>query len=289
MNDEDAVLSDDAVLSEDPVLFALDGPVARVTLNRPEAMNSLSPALLAGLSQAVDAAVDARCSVLVIRGAQGTLSAGADLKYLRSCLGSPDRLRDYITSIGAVFDAIEAAPIVSVCVVDGYAVAGGCELLLACDIPIASTTARIGDRHLEYGLLPGAGGSVRLTRAIPRALASRLCYTADLIDGETAFRYGLVSAAVPPGELDPYVDQIVSRLARHSLPALQAMKHLIHNASVKPAQSALADEREVLLRHLGAATVAEGLAAFAERRPPDFAGLHDPAFAHPTEAEGLAI
>jgi enoyl-CoA hydratase/carnithine racemase len=274
---------------DDAVLFAMDGPLARVTLNRAGAMNSLSPALLAGLAEAVDAAVKARCSVLVIRGAQGTLSAGADLKYLLSCLGSPDRVRDYITSIGAVFDGIEAAPIVSVCVVDGYAVAGGCELLLACDMPIASTAARIGDRHTEYGLLPGAGGSVRLTRAIPRALASQLFYTADLIDGETAFRYGLVSAAVPPSELDAYVERVTSRLARHSLPALQAMKHLLHNAAVKPASSALADEREVLLRHIGSPTVAEGLASFAERRPPDFGGLHDPAFARPTEPEGLAI
>lgn len=274
---------------DDAVLFAVDGPVARATLNRAEAMNSLSPAVLTGLADAVGAAVAARCSVLVIRGARGTLSAGADLKYLRSCLDSPGRLREYITSIGAVFDAIEAAPIVSVCVVDGYAVAGGCELLLACDIPIASTAARIGDRHLEYGLLPGAGGSVRLPRAIPRALAALLCYTADLIDGDTAYRYGLVSAAVPPGELDGYVERVVSRLARHSLPAVQAMKHLLRGGAVKPAGSALADEREVLLRHLGSATAAEGLAAFAERRPPDFGGLRDPALARPAEPGGPAI
>jgi len=271
------------------VLFAVDGPVARATLNRAAAMNSLSPALLAGLAAAVEAAVAARCTVLVIRGSGAALSAGADLKYLRGCLEDAGRLREYITSIGQVFDAIEAAPVISVCVVDGYAVAGGCELLLACDIPVASTTAQIGDRHLEYGLLPGAGGSVRLTRSLPPALASRICYTADLIDGDTAFRYGLVSAAVPPGELDAYVDQMVARLARHSLPAVQAMKHLLHNARVKPAAAALADEREVLLRHLRSATVAEGLAAFGERRPPAFGGLEDPAFAYPTDPGGLSI
>jgi enoyl-CoA hydratase len=270
-------------------MLTVDGPVARLTLNRAAAMNSLSPGLLAGLADGVRTAVAARCSVLVIRGAGATLSSGADLKYLRTCLGDADRVREYITSIGAVFDAIEAAPIVSVCVVEGYAVAGGCELLLACDIPIASTAARIGDRHLEYGLLPGAGGSVRLRSSIPRALANRLFYTADLIDGATAFEYGLVAAAVVPDELQAYVEQVVSRLARHSLPAVQAMKHLLNNAAVKPAASAASDEREVLLRHLESPTVAEGLAAFDERRPPDFRGLSDPVFAYPTDPGGLAL
>lgn len=275
--------------SNDAVLLEVDGPVARLTLNRPGAMNSFSPDLLAGLAGALAAALAARCPVLVIRGAGRALSAGADLKYLRGCLGDAERLRDYITSIGAVFDAIEAAPIVSVCVVDGYAVAGGCELMLACDVAIASTAARIGDRHLEYGLLPGAGGSVRLMRALPPAVAARLCYTADLIDGAAAADYGLVSAAVPADELDAQVDRVVARLARHSLPAVQAMKHLLHNATVKPAVDALADEREVLLRHLNSPTVAEGLTAFADRRPPDFRGLHDPAFAYPTQPGGLAL
>ena len=95
--------------SDDPVILTIDEPVARVTLNRAAAMNSLSPALLAGLAGAVSAAVAARCSVLVIRGAGAALSSGADLKYLRTCLGDPVLVRDYITSIGAVFDAIEAA------------------------------------------------------------------------------------------------------------------------------------------------------------------------------------
>jgi len=278
-----------SVASGDPVLFEADGPVARLTLNRPGAMNCLSPGLLAAMADAVATAIAARASVLVIRGAGNALSAGADLKYLLGCLGDRGRLRDYIASIGTVFDAIEAAPIVSVCVVDGYAVAGGCELMLACDIAIASTAARIGDRHLEYGLLPGAGGSVRLLRALPPAVAARLCYTADLIDGATACRYGLVSAAVGPDELDSVVEQIVTRVARHSLPAVQAMKHLLNNAGIKPAAVARADEREVLLRHLRSPTVAEGLAAFTERRPPDFAGLHDPAFAYPTQPGGLAL
>lgn len=275
--------------ANDAVLFEVDGPVARLTLNRPAAMNSLSPDLLAGMGGALAAAVAASCAVLVIRGAGRALSAGADLKYLRSCLGDPGRVRDYITSIGTVFDAIEAAPIVSVCVVDGFAVAGGCELMLACDIAIASTAAQIGDRHLEYGLLPGAGGSVRLTRALPPAVAARLCYTADFIDGTAAAVYGLVSTAVPAAELDTQVNEVVARLARHSLPAVQAMKHLLHNAAVKPAVDALADEREVLLRHLNSPTVAEGLTAFAERRPPDFRELRDPAFAHPTQPEGLEL
>jgi enoyl-CoA hydratase len=257
----------------DDVITTLTPPVARVTINRPQAMNSLAPGVLTGLDAAIDAAAAAGCSVLVVRGAGGTLSAGADLKFLRSCLEDPEAVRGYITAIGAVLDRIEAAPLISVCAVEGYAVAGGCELLLACDIAIATEECRIGDRHLEYGLLPGAGGSVRLSRAIPAPLARRLLYTADLIDGSTALAYGLVSELVPASGLDDAVERLVARLARHDVAALLEMKRLHRAALVTQPHDALIGEREALLQHLKGPSVREGLAAFAERRRPDFTAV----------------
>ncbi|HEX3790808.1 MAG TPA: enoyl-CoA hydratase-related protein [Pseudonocardiaceae bacterium] len=252
------------------VTVRISGPVARVVLDNEAARNALSPAVLAGLNAAVDAATDAGCSTFVLRGAGGTLSAGADLKFLLGTLDDEPALRRYITSIGECLDRLESAPFVSVCVIDGYALAGGCEIMLACDLSVASEQAQIGDRHLEYGLLPGAGGSVRLSHAVAPAVARRLLYTGEIIDGRAAADCGLVSQAVPAAELDETVQRLVARLARHGVDALQQMKRLHRNALVVEPARAIADERETLLRHLGGATAREGLAAFAERRAPDF-------------------
>jgi enoyl-CoA hydratase/carnithine racemase len=252
------------------VTFDIDGAVARVVIDHESAKNALSPGVLTGLGAAIDAATDAYCSALVVRGAGGTLSAGADLTFLRQVIDDESALRRYITSIGETLDRLEAAPFVSICVVDGYAVAGGCEILLACDLSVVSEDARIGDRHLEYGLLPGAGGSVRLTHAVAPAIARRLLYTGEIIDGRTAARFGVVSHSVPAEELDEAVERLVVRLSRHSASALAEMKRLHRNALTTEPARAIVEERETLLNHLGGAAAREGLAAFAERRPPDF-------------------
>ncbi len=253
------------------VMIDIDGAVARVMIDRAEAKNALAPAVLEGLSAAIEAATEADCAVLVLRGAGGTLSAGADLKHLLSMLERESPVDGYIRSIGSVLDRLEAAPFVTVCVVGEYALAGGCEILLACDLAIVSEDAHIGDRHLEYGLLPGAGGSVRLPRALPAALARRLLFTGEMIDGATAARWGLVSHAVPAAELDREVDAVVARLSRHSGPALTAMKRLYRRSASIPTAEALAAEASTLIDHLlTSQAAAEGLVAFAGGRAPDF-------------------
>lgn len=246
--------------------------MARVLIDRAAARNALNPDVLGGLDAAVDTALEARCGVFVLRGAGGTLSAGADLAHLRTLLRDEAAMTGYITSIGAVLDRIEAAPFVSVAVVNGYALAGGLEILLTCDLAVAAEDARIGDRHLGYGLLPGAGSSVRLPRVLPGPQARRLLYTGEVIDGATAAAWGLVSHSFPADRLDGAVDALVARLARHSPAALVGMKAMYRAGRETPAAEALAAERAALITHLGSPTVAEGLAAFVERRPPDFSG-----------------
>lgn len=256
------------------VLVEIDDLVARVTIDRPSAQNALSPPVIDGLNAAVDAALERGCAVFVLRGAGGSLSAGADLPFLATLLDDPDAVDSYVASIGAVLDRIEAAPFVSIAVVGGYALAGGCEILLACDLAVVAQGARIGDRHLEYGLLPGAGGSVRLPRAVPGPIARRLLYTGEIVDGATAAGWGLVSHVAPEAELDGCVDSLVARLSRHSPEALAGMKRLYRQAIAEPgvpARDTLAAERAVLVEHVtGSAAAAEGLAAFRERRPPRF-------------------
>lgn len=262
--------------SIDTVRVEIDDVVARVTIDRPSAQNALSPPVIDGLNAAVDAALDRRCAVFVLRGAGGSLSAGADLPFLQSLLGDPVAVDSYVASIGAVLDRIETAPFVSVAVVGGYALAGGCEILLACDLGVVAHGAKIGDRHLEYGLLPGAGGSVRLPRAVPGPVARRLLYTGEIVDGATAAAWGLVSHVAPDAELETTVDTLVARLSRHSPEALAGMKRLYRQATAEPGipiDEALGAERAVLVGHVtGSAAAAEGLAAFRERRPPRFRG-----------------
>jgi enoyl-CoA hydratase len=253
------------------VVVELDGPVARVLIDRPAAMNALSPAVLAGLRAAFDAAARAGCSVLVLRGAGGTLSAGADLKYLHTILDDQAAVQAYLVEIGAMIDALEAAEFVSVAVVEGYALAGGCEILLGCDLSVVAAEAKIGDRHLEYGLLPGAGGSVRLPRALPAALARRLLYTGEMIDGSTAFEWGLVSHAVPGAELESALRELIARLTRHGRSALVGMKRLYRASVATPTAEALVAERATLVEHLRhSPAAAEGLAAFRAGRAPEF-------------------
>jgi enoyl-CoA hydratase len=253
------------------VRVEVDGVVARVLIDRPTAMNALSPAVLAGLRDAFEVADRKGCSVLVLRGAGGTLSAGADLKYLETILGDEAAVTGYLVEIGAMVDALEAGPFVSVAVVEGYALAGGCEILLGCDLALVSADARIGDRHLEYGLLPGAGGSVRLPRALPGALARRLLFTGEMIDGATAFDWGLVSHVAAPAELEQTLEQLLARLSRHSGAALAGQKRLYRASIDVPVAEALVAERATLVDHLRhSSAAAEGLAAFRSGRAPDF-------------------
>lgn len=255
------------------VSLHIRGRVAAVWLERPQTLNALSPDIVKDLLEAVAAARAAGCSVMTVRGRGKALSAGADLRHLRGLLGDSVAVERYIAAIGQAMDAIEQAPLISVCVVEGYALAGGCELMLACDLVVASQDARIGDRHLEYGLLPGAGGSVRLARALPPALARRLLFTGEMLDGDTAAAWGLVGWSVPAPAVEETVAGIVSRLSRHSPAALAAMKVLYAAADGIPRRdqrSALDAELATVVHHLDKPDAREGLDAFAERRSPQF-------------------
>ncbi len=148
--------------------------------------------------------------------------------------------------------------------------------MLACDLVVASSAARLGDRHMEYGLLPGAGGSVRLPRALPAALARRLLYTGEIIDGDTAAAWGLVGWSVPPGELEQTVSDVVARLLRHSPAALASAKRLYADGLAADRRAALDRELDVTADHIARHPDArEGLAAFRARRPPAFGAVPD--------------
>jgi enoyl-CoA hydratase/carnithine racemase len=254
------------------VTVAVDGPVVRATIDRPGARNAINQAVVDGLEAALDTAESTGAKVVVLRGAGGTFCAGADLELVQSLVGDTEQMAAYVGQLANITERLESGPFVSVAVVEGFALAGGCELLLACDMAVASEDARIGDRHLEFGLAPGAGGSVRLLRALPKARARYLLLTGDAIKGTQAAEWGLVTLAVPPAELDATAEAFVDRLASRSGDALRAVKCMAGAVGTeRPVNEAMLAEREIFLDFMAKSRdVKEGLAAFAEDRVPRF-------------------
>ncbi len=145
---------------------------------------------------------------------------------------------------------IEAAPFASVAVVEGFALAGGCEILLACDVVVADEAARIGDRHLELGLLPGGGGSVRLHKALTPARSRWLLLSGEMISGREAAEWGLVTRAVPRDQLDEVAEAMIARLASRSADALAGAKEMIGAVRDIPVPDGIAAERRIFLDHM---------------------------------------
>lgn len=245
--------------------------VVRARLDRPAARNALAPAVVDGIEGALDAADEAGAAVLVVSGSGGNFCAGADLDLVLSAVDDRDVLSAYVTRIADLLDRMEAAPFATVGVIEGFALAGGCEIVLACDVTVASHDARIGDRHLEYGLLPGAGGSVRLPRALSSARGRWLLLSGEMLDGRQAAEWGLVTFSAPPEALEARVEAVVARLASRSREAIAAAKRMWREVRDLPVPDGIERERALFLQHFQeSADVREGLAAFHERRAPRF-------------------
>lgn len=242
-----------------------DGKVLRVTLDRPEALNAIDHSVLEGLETMVESAARMDAQVVVLRGAGRSFCAGADLHEVRRMRAEPRELRDFMRRLGTVLTRLEQGPWVSVAGVHGHAVAGGLEIALACDIVVTASDAQIGDRHVEYGLVPAAGGSVRLPAAVPRAVARYLLLTGELLTGEAAAACGLVALSVAPEELDAAVDRVVERLRSRGHNTLRAARSM----AADPASREIAFDRELdlFMAHVtDSGDVADGLDAFASRR-----------------------
>lgn len=245
-----------------------------ITLNRPAAMNSISPGIIQGVMEALDQA-EARDDVraVVLTGAGRAFCAGADLKFVRgeqnSAAGQSSRFLDDLL---VLLNRIEAFPQPVIAAVNGMALAGGLEMALCCDLVIAARSARFGDAHANYGLLPGGGGSVRLPRKIGPTRAKYLMYTGEFVSAERMETAGLVNEVVDDAELGAAVTDIVRRIAAKSPLGLARMKALVNDGLEQPADVALRQELLVTALHKHSYDIAEGLAAFEEKRAPRFLG-----------------
>ncbi len=259
-------------MADDLVLVQSDGVVATVTLNRSDARNALNRALLRQLRTTLaDLAVSNGLRALVLTGAgERAFCAGADLIERRSL--TPEERTAHTAAINAVADALAHFPVPVIAAVRGYALAGGAELAIACDLRVASEDAIFGYPEVKIGVFPGAGGVVRLPRLIGLGAARDLLYTGRQVGAAEALRLGLVERVVPPEQVLHAARQLAAEIAANAPLAIRALKRALAESSGLPepeAHRVVQVWREPLD---STADYAEGLAAFAEKRTPMFHG-----------------
>jgi enoyl-CoA hydratase/carnithine racemase len=244
---------------------SIDGPIGRLLLNRPDVLNALNYTLVLEIEQAVRELVN-QARVILIEGAGAHFCAGADLRYV----AETRQMRDFIEQINRAFFSIEEAPIPVIAAVQGYALAGGFELMQACDIVILADDAVIGDQHSNFGLIPGGGGSQRLPRLIGRQRALALLLSGARLSGNEAVAWGLAYRSVPSAELREQSTALAQNLAAKSRGGLKAIKYLVNRGAEKPLNEAIDLEVHTFLEWIRSRDAQEGLRAFHERRSPRF-------------------
>jgi enoyl-CoA hydratase len=255
------------------VSIAREGPVATLRLERPEVCNCIDSATIEQLHDAVRAvAVDREIRALVVTGAGSSFCAGADLKHVESLLAEPERFRGFLESWHAAFDALAALSKPTIAAVRGYALAGGLELILACDLAIVSETTILGDQHANYGLIAGGGGSQRLPRRIGTLRAKELLFTGCRLDAREVVALGLANEVVTDAQLDARVNELARELSSKSPIATGTIKRLVDDGVELDLGSALRLEVDAAVEHFRTPDALEGLAAFRAKRAPQFRG-----------------
>ncbi|QUN32767.1 enoyl-CoA hydratase/isomerase family protein (plasmid) [Cupriavidus sp. KK10] len=252
-------------------LHELRGTVGWLTLDRPAAMNSLSCELMRGLdAQLRQWRDDPAVRVVVLTGSGRAFCAGADLKEVSAPAAAGEA--DFIDVATGFFATLRAFPKPVIAAVNGLAVAGGLELVLACDLVVAAESARLGDAHANFGVFPGAGGAAVLPRKLPVNVARFLLFTGRTFTAAQMERHGLVNEVVPDSELAAHAQALAEELATRSPLVLARMKQVAAEAADKPVADALRHELLAFRTHQRSYDMQEGLRAFAEKRAPGFKG-----------------
>ena len=258
--------------TDPPLLTQTRGQVAVLTLNRPARLNAIGSEVLERLTAAVAAAAaDDRVRALVIAGAGRAFCAGADLSEIEA-LPDARAFRGFIARMTEVYQLISDCPKPSVAALHGVAFGGGLELALACDLRVAEYDARLGVPEMKLGVLPGAGGTQRLPRLVPAAIAKQMILTGEPITAERAHALGLINELAAPGEAVPAALSLAAQVAAGAPLALAAGKRLVDQGLGMDLAAAISYEGESVCMLFGTADRAAGLAAFRERRPPTFTG-----------------
>jgi enoyl-CoA hydratase len=251
----------------DAVTVEYGDGVIEITLNRPEARNAVNGAVRAGITEAL-AELDGRddLAIAIVTGAGATFCAGMDLKaFLAGELsGEPGR------GMAGLTPAQPRKPVIAA--VEGYALAGGCELALACDLRVAAENATFGLPEVKRGLVAGGGGLLRLPRLIPPAIAMELALTGDFFSAADAYRWGLVNALTAPGEALAGARALAARVTANGPLAVAATKEIITKAADWALDEGLDAQQPILAPVFASADAREGARAFAEKREPQWKG-----------------
>ncbi len=255
-------------MSESPILTTRNGRVGVITLNRPAQLNALNDDLMDALGQALlglDA--DPDIGAIVITGSDKAFAAGADIAVMADWSYMDVYQSGFITRNWETIRQVRKPVIAAVA---GYAMGGGCELALACDIVIAAESAQFALPEIKLAMLPGAGGTQRLPRAIGKAKAMDMCLSARMLNAQEADRYGMVSRVVPDADLQASAMKLATQIAGYSLPALMAIKESLNRAFEGSLSEGILFERRELHARFASADAHEGMHAFLDKRKPVF-------------------
>jgi enoyl-CoA hydratase len=254
-------------MSYTTILKEIQGRVALITLNRPEALNALNSALISELNHALDELESNRdIGCIVLTGSAKAFAAGADIKEMAELKYPQIYLDDLFSDSDRV--ANRRKPIIAA--VAGFALGGGCELALMCDFILAADNARFGQPEIKLGVLPGMGGTQRLTRSVGKAKAMEMCLTGRLIDAVEAERAGLVARIVPQAQLLEEALKVAQTIAAKSLPVAMMVKESVNRAFEVSLAEGIRFERRVFHAAFASEDQKEGMAAFIEKREPTF-------------------
>jgi enoyl-CoA hydratase len=257
------------------IIVEKKGAVAWLTLNKPRVLNAIGwqtfEEILAALD---DFEKDPAIMVVVIKGAEGNFCAGVDLKEhaKRVATGDLSLKATFSNLADRTYNGLENFPKVTIAMVQGVCMAGGIEIAEVCDFIFADEKCRIGDGHMRSGIIPNAGASIRMPRNIGMRKAKELLYTGDLISGQEAERIGLINKAVPADKLEQVVEEFIAKLADKPPLALQAMKMLVNRGLGCTIEAGLMLERNTVNYLQSTEDFKESMAAFTEKRKPNYTG-----------------
>jgi enoyl-CoA hydratase/carnithine racemase len=268
-----SVTTSEKFMPEQSVLVEVRADAVWITLNRPTALNAITPDMVEGINAALTHADDPAIKAVVLMGTGRAFCAGADLKYVNSATqGDEAAAARFLDTVLDMMARLETCPRPVIAAVNGLALAGGLELVLCCDLVIAARSAKLGDAHANFGLLPGGGSSVRLPRKIGPTRAKYLLFTGDFVAADDLVACGLVNEVVDDAELMTAVKRLVAKLGSKSSLVLRRMKALVADGLEQPQDVALRLELLASEVHAHSHDMREGLAAFEEKRKPSFIG-----------------
>ena len=254
-------------MSYDNINVETQGRVGIVRLNRPQALNALNAALIAELSAAIDAfEADGNIGCILIAGSEKAFAAGADIKEMAGKSFMDAFMSDFVGR----WDRVAHARKPVIAAVAGFALGGGCELAMQCDLIVAADNAKFGQPEIKLGVIPGIGGTQRLTRAIGKSKAMDLILTGRMMDAQEAERSGLVARVVPLADLMTEATKAAETIASMSLPALMVAKESVNRAFETTLAEGVRFERRVFHSLFATEDQKEGMAAFMEKRPAKF-------------------